>query len=325
MVSLNKFKTLIDLLDYFSNETVCREHLEKIRWNGELRCAYSDCNHNHVFKYKDAKIYKCAKCRRQFSIRVGTIFEDSKIPLRKWFAAIYLITSHRKGISSIQLSKDIGVQQKTAWFLLHRIRHTFGLDYSSEKLSGVCEADETFVGGAEGNKHKSKKTPNTQGRSVETKSAVIGVIERGGELRAKKIKNTNGFHLKPFVVKNIEFGSQLMTDEWKGYKGLNQLFKHKHVSHNSGEYVQGDCHTNSLEGFWSLLKRGIDGIYHSVSPKHLQNYIDEFVFRYNTRNYSESYRFDAMLNNINGHITYKQLISGNNDKKMEAQQGSLGF
>ncbi len=313
MISLSKFKSYLDLTTYFATEEICAEHLATIRWNGDLVCPYKECQHDNIYKLGDGK-YKCGKCRRKYSVRVGTVFQDSKIPLRKWFAAIYLVTSHKSGISSIQLGKDIGVQQKTAWFLLHRIRHTFGIAEVEEKLKGICEADETFMGGVEGNKHKHKKTPNTQGRSVETKSAVAGIIERGGKLRAKKIKNTGGFYLKPFVVKNLEFGSQLMTDEWTGYKGLNQLFKHKQVHHNAGEYVQDDCHTNSLEGFWSLLKRGIDGIYHSASAKHLQKYIDEFVFRYNSRRMSEDFRFDFMLNNINTHITYKELIDDKNEK-----------
>jgi transposase-like protein len=309
MVALQKFKTLIDLLAYFNDEQICRDYLEKIRWEGKLECPYKDCHHTTVYKYSDGKHYKCAKCDRKYTVKVGTIFEDSKVPLQKWFAGIYLITAHKKGISSLQLHRDIGVTQKTAWFMLHRVRHSLGLKQTDAKLSGVCEADETFMGGKEANKHASKKTPNNQGRSVKTRKAVAGVIQRGGELRAQTVPNTKGEVLKPFVIGNIAFGSELNTDEWWGYKGLNNLFEHNFVRHNSGEYVQGDCHTNSLEGFWSLLKRGVNGIYHSISGKHLQQYIDEFVFRYNTRTYSENYRFDMMLNQISSRLTYKQLIT----------------
>ncbi len=315
----------MQLFSYFKDEQTCREYLATIRWNGQPVCAYKECGHDKVFKFSNGKVYKCAKCRKQFSVRVGTIFEDSKIPLQKWFAAIYLITSHKKGISSLQLHRDLGVTQKTAWYMLHRVRHTFGFNASTEKLSGVCEADETFIGGKESNKHKSKQTEGTQGRSVKTKSAVAGIVERGGELRAKKVPDTTGYNLRQFVYKNLEFGSKLHTDEWWGYKGLAQAFKHKFVKHNEGEYVSGDTHTNTLEGFWSLLKRGTIGIYHSMSDKHLQQYIDEFVFRYNSRKMTESYRFDTMLNNINSTLSYKQLIDGRNNKQMEAKQGTIGF
>ncbi len=307
MVALKKFKTLVDLLTYFKNEQICRDYLETIRWNGKITCPYSTCQHDRVFKYTDGKRYKCAKCQKQFSVKVGTIFEDSKIPLQKWFAAIYLITSHKKGISSLQLHRDLGVTQKTAWFMLHRVRHSLSLNCGTQKLSGVIEADETFIGGLESNKHQQNKTKGTQGRSSKVKTPIVGIIERNGELRAKKVDDTSGYSLRPFIVENVEFGSTVNTDEWLGYKGLSRIFKHQIVKHSENEFVIGDTHTNSIEGFWALLKRGIIGIYHSVSSKHVQNYVDEFVFRYNTRTYTESHRFDAMLNNIACRLTYKQL------------------
>lgn len=325
MVQLQKFTNLVNLLTYFKDEQICREYLETIRWNGNLKCAYKDCEGEKVFKFANGKVYKCAKCRRQYSVKVGTIFHDSKIPLQKWYAAIYLITAHKKGISSLQLHRDLGVTQKTAWYMLHRVRATLGINMSEGKLRGVCEADETFIGGNEKNKHQHKRTEGTQGRSVKTKSAVAGVIERGGELRAEKITNTKGYFLKPFVLKNIEFGSTLHTDEWWGYKGLAAAFKHNVIKHNEGVYVDGDTHTNTLEGFWSLLKRGVVGIYHSMSDKHLQYYIDEFVFRYNTRDLSGAARFNTMLSNISTHLTYNQLINARINRKMEAKQGAFKF
>lgn len=326
MITLQKFHNLLDLLTYFKDEQTCRDYLELIRWNGNITCPH--CKHDKIFKFKNGKIYKCAKCRKQFSVKVGTIFEDSHIPLQKWFAAIYLITAHKKGVSSLQLHRDLGVTQKTAWFLSHRIRTTFGM-LPESKLQGVIEADETFLGGAEKNKHKNKKVDNTQGRSVKTKTPVAGVKARGGELRAKQLPNTSGYNLRPFVVQNVEFGSKLNTDEWGGYNGLASHFFHKRINHLEGEYVNGEVHTNGMENFWSLLKRGITGIYHSISEKHTQKYVDEFVFRYNTRQYSEDNRFDLMLSHISTHLTYKQLLQTNGssaaNREMEAKQGTFGF
>jgi len=308
MVTLRKFKTLVDLFAYFKDEQVCRDYLEAIRWPAALQCPYKECKHDKVFKFSNGKVYKCAKCRRQYSVRVGTIFEDSKIGLQKWFAAVYLITSHKKGISSLQLHRDLGVTQKTAWYMLHRVRHTLGLNNGDEKLTGTVEADETAMGGSEYNKHRNKRTEGNQGRSIKTRTAVAGVVQRGGELRAKVVADTSGQNLRQFLFQNVAIGSQLHTDEWYGYRGLESIFKHSTVTHRSQRYVIGDCHTNTLEGFWSLLKRGVDGIYHSVSSKHIQKYLDEFIFRYNTRKMNEANRFDTMLNNIAVTLPYHDLI-----------------
>lgn len=325
MVLLRKFKTLIDLLDYFKDEQTCREYLEQIRWNGSLACPYKDCDSTHIHKFSNGITYKCAKCRRKYSVKVGTIFEDSKISLKKWYAAIYLITSHKKGISSLQLHRDLGVTQKTAWYMLHRVRHTLQLNTGKGKLTGTIQADETFMGGLEKNKHVSKRTENNQGRSMKTRKPVVGVIEKGGELRAKVVEDTSSEQLHRFVVKNVTYGSKLHTDEWLGYKGLHEFFVHNFVKHNEGEYTSNGVTTNDLEGFWSLLKRGVHGIYHSISQKHLQQYVDEFVFRYNSRTDSEDGRFDRMLNNIDTTLSYKQLINGRYNNSMEAQQGSLSL
>jgi transposase-like protein len=306
MIQLQKFNTLLELLTYFKKEDTCKKYLEKIRWEGKFTCPYLECQHNKIYKCKGR--YKCANCERIYSVRVGTIFEDSKISLQKWFAAIYIVTSHKKGMSSTQLSKDLGITQKTAWFMLQRIRTAFGLNQGKDKLSGTCEADETYIGGKEKNKHKNKRIFGTQGRSVKTKIPVVGILERGGELRASVVKNTTRKHLQAFINEHLEEGSKINTDEWKGYRGLSKTFDHKFVKHNTGEYVQGDVHTNTLEGFWSLLKRGLSGIYHTISRKHLQKYVDEFVFRYNTRLETGAERFNRFLRNISTQIKYRDLI-----------------
>lgn len=334
MIQLQKFRTLVDLLTYFTDEQICRDYLEIIRWEGILECPYKDCAGGKISKFKDGKRYKCPTCQRTYSVKVGTIFEDSKIPMRKWYAGIYLITSHKKGISSCQLARDLGVTQKTAWYMNHRVRHSLGLE-PERKLSGIIEADETFMGGLEINKHKSKKTEGVQGRSVQTKTAVAGVVERGGELRAQIVPDTSGSNLRKFVYENVEKGSQLNTDEWYGYRGLEKLFGHSVIKHNENQYVDGTTHVNTMEGFWSLLKRGVIGIYHSMSSKHLQKYLDEFVFRYNTRKFTESDRFNFMLSNMATHLPYSKLISDGKkettwfpfpaNQSMEAKQGSLGF
>jgi transposase-like protein len=205
--------------------------------------------------------------------------------LQKWFLAVSLVLNAKKGISARQLSRDIEVNKNTAWFMLMRIRHA--LVEQGSLLEGIVEADETYIGGKDKNKHnKDKKGGGGRGRSVETKVPVFGVLERGGKVRAKKVKDVTGKTLQTIINGLVRGGSKVMTDEWRSYNGLSEKFTHEKVSHNSGEYVRGEVHTNSIEGFWSLLKRGIVGQYHKVSAKYLNKYIDEFCFRYNNRDIS---------------------------------------
>ena len=301
-----EFKSIIDLLNAFPDEQTCINHLEELRWNGDIISPFDSAS--KVYKCKGNK-YRCKNTGKYFNVRTNTLFDNTKIELRKWFLAIYVATSHKKGISSIQLSKDIDVTQKTAWFMLQRIRNCFGID-SSVQLDNEVEVDETFVGGKNKNRHESKKVKESQGRSVKDKTPVFGMVERNGKLIAKKVKNTTSETLTSEAIKAIKESAKVYSDEWLGYKGVSKIYDHSVVKHNENEYVNGRIHTNTIEGFWSLLKRGIFGIYHSTSSKHLQKYVDEFVFRYNTRDFNESNRFNLMLANTEFRLTYKSLING---------------
>lgn len=302
-----KFNNLFDLLKVFSTEEKCVEFLRKSKWaNGEF-CPYCGCQ--KLYAFSNGKTFKCSDCRKRFSIRVGTIFEDSKIPLQKWFMALYLLTSHKKGISSCQLAKDIGVTQKTAWFMLHRLRHASQTKAFNAPLKNNVECDETYVGGKEKNKHKDKKTPNTQGRNTKTKTPVVGLVERGGEVRAMSVSDVKQNTMLRAIVENVLIGSNLHTDEFRSYNGIEAFYNHKVVQHSAGQYVDGDCHTNTIEGFWSLLKRGIFGIYHHVSRKHIDKYLNEFTFRYNSRKIAENRRFEMFCENCFGRLMYKDLIA----------------
>lgn len=302
-----KFNNLFDLLKVFSSEEKCVEYLRQSKWKDGEFCPYCGCQ--KIYAFSDGKTFKCADCRKRFSIRVGTIFEDSKIPLQKWFMAIYLVTAHKKGISSCQLAKDIGVTQKSAWFMLHRLRHASQTKAFNAPLANTVECDETYIGGKEKNKHNDKKTKGTQGRNTKTKVPVVGLVERGGNLRAMKVDDVKGNSMLRVIAENVLIGSLLMTDEFRSYNSTHSFYKHKFVEHSAGQYVDGDCHTNTIEGFWSLLKRGIVGIYHHVSRKHLDRYLNEFAFRYNSRKIADKERFTMFLENCKGRLMYKDLIA----------------
>lgn len=305
----DNFKNLQELIIAFQDENVCRQYLAERRWkNGTPICPY--CNHEHAYTIENGKRYKCKnkECHKKYSVTVGTILEDSNIPLSKWFIAIYIATAHKKGISSLQLGRDISVTQKTAWFMLHRIRELVR-QKSFEQMTGIVEADETFVGGKNKNRHAHKKVKQSQGRSVKDKTPVFGLIQRDGKLKTQVIPDTKAETLKPIIKEMVNNGTIIITDEWGSYNGLSTNYTHEVIKHNDNEFVRGDFHTNSIEGFWSLLKRGIYGIYHYASPKHLHRYCDEFEYRYNTRKTTDVNRFAASLNNINGRLTYNQLIA----------------
>lgn len=302
---MKTFKNIFDFQKEFSSEEKCREYLEQQRWNGTPACPF--CGSINVHRFPNGKIFKCREkgCRSKFSVTVGTIYENTKIPLVKWFLATYILSVHSKGISSLQLANWIGVTQKTAWFLNHRIREMLA-EQAPELLNGIVEVDETYVGGKESNKHKSKRKVKA---GTGGKTMVFGAVQREGKVITKIIPNTTAENLIKAIEENVEQGTIMVSDENKGYRGLKKNYKHAKVNHSKGEYVRGGAHTNTIEGFWSLLKRQIDGIHHSVSPAHLQRYCNEASFRYNRRTATQDVRFDDVIFNCNKRLTYKQLIT----------------
>ncbi len=303
-----EFKNLKEMMQNFSDDNKCRSLLENMRWNGKRVCPHCGVI-DSSYQLKDGKTYMCKEkgCRKKFTVTVGTVFENSKIPLSTWFAAIYLCTAHKKGISSLQLSRDLGVTQKTAWFMLHRIREMM-MDKAPSKLGNIVQVDETYVGGKNKNKHEHKKVKESQGRSLKDKTPVLG-ISGNGQVNVQVVPDTKAKTLKPIVEQMVKEGAITVTDEWHSYNALKENYNHIVVNHGQGEYVRGAFHTNTIEGFWSLLKRGIYGIYHQVSPKHLNRYCSEFAGRYNTREIGDGARFALSLKNSVGRIKYKELIA----------------
>ena len=296
-----EFDNIIQVSTYFSDKKVCKDYLAKLRWNNNPQCPH--CQHDKCYKMKYN--YKCSKCRKQFSETKGTIFENSAIPLQKWFVAIWLFTSHKKGYASTQLAKDLGITQKSAWFMLQRIRYameTKTFEKGGDKLDGIVQVDETYVGG-DISKMNFKSRARFKGKDVKgtsQKTPVVGMITKD-EVRTIKMDKVTKKALKEVMKKEINDGAIVVTDSFKGYKwAIDHFKKHESVSHGTGEYVNiRGYHTNSIEGFWSIFKRGVYGIYHHVSKKHLNKYLDEFEYRYNNRHSSEFIRFENFMSRCN--------------------------
>ena len=298
-------KSLQEAVVYFSNPNNCIDYLANRRWpDGRVICP--TCNSDKVKFNADRRIWQCSShhSKRQFSIKVGTIMEDSAIPLDKWLMAMWMVTNCKNGISSYEIAKDVKVTQKSAWFMLHRIRLAMQDETSGNKLSGHVEVDETFIGGKARNMHLDKRERRITGTGGKDKTIVFGALERGGKIRTAVISDRKRAALQVEVKKHVEAGSALYSDALQSYDGLAQEYAHKVIDH-AEKYVDGQVHTNGLENFWSLLKRGISGTYVSVEPFHLFRYLDEQMFRYNNRGNQEnkvtdSDRFDMIVRKIIG-------------------------
>lgn len=296
--------TLMEAIRYFEDPDVCIEFVASLRWpNGAVCPTCEGTEHSYL---KTRRLWKCKNCKRQFSVKVGTIFEDSAIPLDKWLAAIWLLANSKNGVSSYEVAKAIGITQKSAWFVEHRVRLAMRTG-SFSRMQGPVEADETFIGGLAYNMHKDQRRKKISGTGGMNKATVMGLFERNGEVRAYPISDRTRRTLQGRIREHVELGADVYTDKASGYRGLENDYVHETVDH-AIEYVKGHVHVNGIENFWSLLKRGIHGTYVSIEPFHLFRYIDERVFAFNKRKLNDFGRFALVLSQVAGRrLTYDVL------------------
>jgi transposase-like protein len=307
-VAMTEPKSLQEAIVYFSNPDNCIDYLALRRWPNGVVCP--TCDSDKVKFNPARRLWQCSShhAKRQFSVKVGTIMEDSPIGLDKWLMAMWMVTNCKNGISSYEIARDVKVTQKSAWFMLHRIRVAMQDDFFGSKLSGEVEVDETFIGGKARNMHLSERKRRITATGTKDKTAVMGILERGGKVRAAVVPSRRKTVLQEQVRKHVTAGAALYSDALLSYEGLASDYAHQVVDHAT-QYVDGRVHTNGLENFWSLLKRGISGTYVSVEPFHLFRYLDEQMFRFNNRkDLDDAGRFDLAVSQIVGRrLTFAQL------------------
>ena len=309
---LASFKSLADFQKAFPNEDACINHFRAIRWPDAMQIVCPHCGTVAAHYLLSNNTHKCAEklCHKKFSVRNGTIFEDSKLPLLKWFMAIFLATSHKKGVSSCQLARDIGITQKSAWFVLQRIRNAAMTQEFKTPLTGTIEVDEAYVGPNTRFQHASKKNPLLTGMgAAKRKKIVFGMLQRDGDLRMHTVKDARRATLEPIIRQQIAPGSEVHTDEAQTYNWMRSEYAHRMVSHTLGEYVREGVTTNRIEGAFSHFKRTFVGTYHKTSDMHLDRYLQMFAYRWNTRKWTDEDRVNDLLQSTEGRrITYKALI-----------------
>ncbi len=305
-VKFNYPSSLMEAVRTFSDPEVCLSVVAGAKW-GTQGPACPRCELKRLSFLKTRLMWKCLDCQKQFSVKVGTIFEDSPVGLDKWLCAMWLVANCKNGVSSYEIARDLKVTQTTAWFMLHRIRYAMHTG-SINKMSGTVEADETFIGGKARFMHAGERARKIRGRGPMGKAIVFGLLEREtGKVRTSVVGTRRKHHLHAQIRENVAPGSELMTDALKSYDGLDSEYAHKVIDHAEA-YVDGNVHTNRLENFWSLLKRSIKGTYVSVEPFHLFRYLDEQSFRYNERRSNDRERFEKVLGCIAGkRLTYARV------------------
>jgi len=296
--------TLVEAIRYYSDLNVCTEFVAKLRWpNGPVCPRCGSVEHSYL---TTRRLWKCKGCKKQFSVKLGTIFEDSPLGLDKWLPAVWLIANSKNGISSHELGRALGVTQKSAWFMLHRIRLAMQTG-TFEKLGGAVEVDETFIGGKARNMHRDVRKRKITGTGGKDKTVVVGLKQRDGEVRAAVVSDRTRATLHGHVIDHVEPGATVYTDALESYSGLSENFAHETVDH-AERYVEGNIHTKRIENFWSLLKRGLNGTYVSVEPFHLFRYLDERLFAFNRCDQDDYSRFEAVLRAVSGrHLTYAEV------------------